>query len=61
MQAIHGFDSVEHAQAYLTSDLFVQKVAPGLKPIWDDDPDVRIYSLWVPGAPDPSETLQIFM
>lgn len=45
VQAIHGFDSVEHTQAYLTSDLFVQKVAPGLKPIWDDDPDVRIYSL----------------
>ena len=28
VQVIHGFDSPEHAQAYLTSDLFKNDVAP---------------------------------
>lgn len=43
VQVLHGFDSVEHAQAYLTSALFVNDVVTGLSPLWDADPDVRIY------------------
>ena len=45
VQVLHGFDSVEHAQAYLTSDLFQQDVFAGLKPLWTADPDVKIYNV----------------
>ena len=39
----HGFDSMEHAKAYLESDLFQNDVFVGLKPTWAADPDVRFY------------------
>lgn len=45
VQFIHGFDSMEHAQAYLDSELFTTKVAPGLKPTWSADPDIRFYTV----------------
>lgn len=45
VQVIHGFDSLEHAKAYLESDLFTQKVAPALAPTWAADPDIRIYEV----------------
>ncbi|AVK49353.1 hypothetical protein AXY43_15845 [Clostridium sp. MF28] len=45
VQVLHGFDSVENAQAYLSSDLFKNDVFVGLKDLWTIDPDVRIYSL----------------
>lgn len=45
VQVSHGFDSVEHAKAYLESDLFKTKVAPGLQPTWAADPDIRIYEV----------------
>ena len=45
VQVIHGFDSIEHAKAYLESDLFTQKVAPALQPTWAADPDIRIYEV----------------
>lgn len=45
VQVLHGFDSVEHAQAYLTSDIFQNDVFVGLKPLWSADPDVKIYSV----------------
>lgn len=45
VQVSHGFDSVAHAQAYLESDLFTKKVAPGLAPTWSADPDIRIYEV----------------
>ena len=44
VQVLHGFDSVEHAQAYLTSKLFQEDVFVGLKPLWAMEPDVRIYT-----------------
>ena len=43
VQVVHGFDSMEHAKAYLKSELFTNKVAPGLKPTWTADPDIRFY------------------
>lgn len=43
VQVLHGFDSVEHAQAYLSSALFTNDVVNGLQPLWSADPDVRIY------------------
>lgn len=45
VQVLHGFDSVEHAQAYLGSDMFNDDVFVGLKPTWDADPEVRIYTV----------------
>ena len=43
VQVIHGFDSMEHAKAYLESDLVQNDVFVGLKPTWAADPDVRFY------------------
>lgn len=45
VQVLHGFDSVEHAQAYLNSEMFTKHVFPGLKPTWEGDPEVRIFSV----------------
>ena len=45
VQVLHGFGSVEHAQAYLTSEMFQNDVFVGLKPLWSAAPDVRIYSV----------------
>lgn len=45
VQVLHGFDSVEHAQAYLTSEMFQNDVFVGLKPLWSADPEVRIYTV----------------
>lgn len=45
VQVLHGFDSVEHAKAYLDSEMFKNDVFVGLKPLWSADPDVKIYSV----------------
>lgn len=45
VQVLHGFDSVEHAKAYLESDLFKNDVFVGLQPLWNAEPDVKIYSV----------------
>ncbi len=45
VQVLHGFDSIEHAQAYLKSEMFQNDVFVGLKPTWSDEPDVKIYSV----------------
>ncbi len=45
VQVLHGFDSAEHAAAYLESDMFKNDVFVGLKPLWSDDPCVRIYTV----------------
>lgn len=45
VQVLHGFDSVDHAQNYLQSDMFKNDVFVGLQPLWKQDPDVRIYGL----------------
>lgn len=44
VQVLHGFASVEQAQAYLSSDMFQSDVFLGLKPLWSADPDVKIYT-----------------
>jgi hypothetical protein len=44
VQVLHGFDSVEHAQAYLDSELFGKDVVVSLKPLLQADPELRIYS-----------------
>ncbi len=45
VQVSHGFDSVEHAKAYLESELFTKTVAPALQPTWAAEPDIRIYEV----------------
>ena len=45
VQVLHGFESAEHAQAYLSSDMFQNDVFVGLKPLWNADPDVKIYTV----------------
>ena len=43
VQVLHGFDSTENAQAYLESQMFTEDVFTGLKPLWSNDPEARIY------------------
>ena len=45
VQILHGFDSVEHAREYLSSDMFKNDVFVGLKPLWSAEPEVRIFSV----------------
>lgn len=43
VQVLHDFDTAEHAQAYLSSDLFTNDVFVGLSPLMQGDPEVRVY------------------
>ena len=43
VEVLHGFDSAEQANAYLTSRLFTSDVVSALKPRLAAEPDVRIY------------------
>lgn len=45
VQVLHSFDSVEHAQAYLLSDLFNKKVVTALKPYIKTTPNIKIYAV----------------
>nr|UWI51296.1 hypothetical protein NZ312_06240 [Clostridioides difficile] len=45
VQVLHGFDSVEHAQAYLSSEMFQNDVFIGLRSLWSANPEVKIYSV----------------
>lgn len=45
VQVLHGFDTVENANAYLTTDLFTNDVVVGLKPLLKANPEVKIYSV----------------
>jgi hypothetical protein len=44
VQVLHGFDTAEHAKAYLDSKLFTDDVVKALKPLLQAAPEVRIYS-----------------
>ena len=45
IQVSHGFDSIEHAKAYLESDLFKNDVVTGLSPLFDKEPCIKIYKV----------------
>ena len=45
VQVLHGFDSIEHTQAYLNSEMFKNDVYTSLAPLWSADPDVKIYAV----------------
>jgi hypothetical protein len=44
VQVLHGFDTVEHAAAYLKSSLFNNDVVAALAPLLAAEPVVRIYA-----------------
>ena len=45
VQVLHGFDSMESAEAYLKSQLFEQDVVKALKPYLQANPEIRIYQI----------------
>lgn len=45
VQVLHGFDSAENAAAYLSSEMFKNDVFVGLQPLWDEAPQVSIYTV----------------
>lgn len=45
IQVLHGFTSVDNANAYLTSDIFNNDVVKELTPLLEDTPEIRIYSI----------------
>lgn len=45
VQVLHGFDRLEHAKAYLESNLFQQDVVQALAPLLEGAPDIRIYQV----------------
>jgi hypothetical protein len=45
VQVLHGFNTAEEAQAFLSSDLFRNDVVVALKPYLKDAPEVRIYNV----------------
>ncbi|ABA89880.1 hypothetical protein Pcar_2642 [Syntrophotalea carbinolica DSM 2380] len=45
VQVLHGFASVDDANAYLKSDLFNQDVVVGLAPLLAAEPEIRIYNV----------------
>jgi hypothetical protein len=45
VQVLHGFDTTENANAYLTNELFTNDVVVGLKPLLKANPEVKIYSV----------------
>jgi heme-degrading monooxygenase HmoA len=42
-QVLHIFDSKDNANAYQTSDFFINDVMGALKPLLEGDPYIRIY------------------
>ena len=45
VQVLHGFDSVAHANDYLTSELFTADVVRELGPLLQSDPDIRVFDV----------------
>ena len=45
VQVLHGFSTVEQAEAYLTSAMFNDDVVTGLAPLLKSAPEVRIYAV----------------
>jgi hypothetical protein len=45
VQVLHGFETVDQANAYLSSKLFNDDIVVALKPLLRADPEVRIYQV----------------
>jgi len=46
VQVLHGFESEEDANAYLTTEIFQNDVVAELKPYLESSPEIRIYSVF---------------
>ena len=46
VQVLHGFETEAEATAYLSSDLFSKDVVEELKPYFQANPEIRIYSVF---------------
>lgn len=45
VQVVKKFQSIVHAEDYLKSNLFVNKVVPELRPLLEGPPDIRVYEI----------------
>lgn len=45
IKVLHCFDSLENANAYLSSKMFKNDVFLDLEPLWSSEPEVRIYTI----------------
>ncbi|WP_163321795.1 hypothetical protein [Draconibacterium mangrovi] len=45
VQVLHGFESVEDANAYLKTDIFNNDVVKELSPLFDKAPEIKIYEV----------------
>jgi len=45
VQVLHGFESIEDANAYLKTDLFNNDVVKELSPLFDKAPKIKIYAV----------------
>lgn len=45
VQVLHGFDSIEHANAYLKTELFEKDVVRELSPLFEKASQIRIYAV----------------
>lgn len=43
VQVLHGFESIEDANAYLKTELFNNDVVKELAPLFDKAPEIKIY------------------
>ena len=43
VQVLHGFDTADNAQAYLSTEIFTKDVVGGLSPLLKAEPEIRIY------------------
>lgn len=46
VQVLHGFETEEQANSYLTTELFSEDIVGELGPLLESDPEVRIYSVF---------------
>jgi hypothetical protein len=44
VQVLHGFATLDQANAYLTNPLFTADIVTALRPLLDAAPEIRIYS-----------------
>lgn len=45
VQVLHGFESVEDANAYLKTEIFNNDVVRELSPLFDKAPEIKIYAV----------------
>lgn len=45
VQVLHGFETTDQAQAYLSTKLFTDDVVGGLSPLLQADPEIRVYQV----------------